>query len=249
MAKVNITPELPIWLSGYASRNKPAATKHDDLWAKALVIEDAAGHRAVLVTMDLVGIRPRAFANGLPAASKSSYKLPRAAIALSTSHTHSGPVVRGNLMAMYSLDEDQARRVKEYKAKLADKLVDVVGDAIESLKPAKLSWGIGEAGFRRQSPQQSGRQGAEAAAGEQARRTDRSRAAGARRARRRRQVAGDCRRLRLPRHGAERLLHLGRLAGRGLRTNWNGGTRARSRCSSPAAAAIKIRCRGGASRS
>ena len=39
-----------------AARNKPAATKHDDLWAKALVIEDAAGHRAVLVTLDLVGI-------------------------------------------------------------------------------------------------------------------------------------------------------------------------------------------------
>src|SRR5215204_3590984 len=56
VARVNITPELPIWLSGYASRTKPAATKHDDLWAKALVIEDANGHRAALITMDLVGI-------------------------------------------------------------------------------------------------------------------------------------------------------------------------------------------------
>src|SRR6476659_1940386 len=56
VAKINISPELPIWLSGYGGRNKPAATKHDDLWAKALVIEDAAGHRAVLVTMDLVGV-------------------------------------------------------------------------------------------------------------------------------------------------------------------------------------------------
>ena len=55
-AKVNITPELPIWLSGYAARDKPATTKHDDLWAKALVIQDAAGHHAVLVTMDLIGI-------------------------------------------------------------------------------------------------------------------------------------------------------------------------------------------------
>src|SRR6188472_37820 len=56
VAKVNISPELPIWLSGYGGRNKPAATKHDELWAKALVIEDAAGHRAALVTLDLVGI-------------------------------------------------------------------------------------------------------------------------------------------------------------------------------------------------
>src|SRR6478752_10483874 len=56
VAKVNISPELPIWLSGYGGRNKPAATKHDDLWSKALVIEDASGHRAVLVTVDLAGI-------------------------------------------------------------------------------------------------------------------------------------------------------------------------------------------------
>ena len=32
---------------------------------------------------------------------------------------------------MFNLDEDQTRRVKEYKAKLADMLVNVVGDAIE----------------------------------------------------------------------------------------------------------------------
>ena len=114
VAKVNITPELPIWLSGYGGRNKPAATKHDDLWAKALVIEDAAGHRAVLVTMDLVGI-DRELSQTVCQRVEEKYKLPRAAIALCASHTHSGPVVRGNLMAMYSLDEDQSRRVKEYK--------------------------------------------------------------------------------------------------------------------------------------
>src|ERR1700742_1544928 len=56
VAKVDITPELPIWLSGYASRNKPANSIHDHLWAKALVIEDHNGNRGAVVTMDLVGI-------------------------------------------------------------------------------------------------------------------------------------------------------------------------------------------------
>jgi hypothetical protein len=146
VAKVNITPELPIWLSGYGGRNKPAATKHDDLWAKALVIEDAAGHRAVLATMDLVGL-PRDLSTAVCKQVEKRYKLPRAAIALCASHTHSGPVVRGNLMAMYSLDEDQSRRIKEYKSQLIDKLVAVIGEAMDSLQPAKLSWGIGEADF------------------------------------------------------------------------------------------------------
>src|SRR3954469_2302730 len=146
VAKVNITPELPIWLSGYGGRNHPAASKHDDLWAKCLVIEDAAGHRAALVAMDLVGM-PRDISQAVCQQIAEKYKLPRAAIALCVSHTHSGPVVRGNLMAMYALDEDQSRRIKEYRTKLIDLLVKVVGDAIDTVKPAKLSWGIGEAGF------------------------------------------------------------------------------------------------------
>ena len=155
VAKVNISPELPIWLSGYGGRNKPAATKHDDLWAKALVIEDADGHRGVLVTMDLIGV-PREFSANLSEQIENRYKLPRAAIALCASHTHSGPVVRGNLMAMYALNDDQSRRVKEYKAALDEKLETLVGDAIKTMKLAKLSWGIGKAGFavnRRNNPE------------------------------------------------------------------------------------------------
>jgi neutral ceramidase len=155
VAKVNISPELPIWLSGYAGRNKPAATKHDDLWAKALVIEDADGHRAALITMDLVGM-PRDISTEVCKQIEERHKLSRSAIALCVSHTHSGPVVRGNLMAMYSLDEDQSRRIKEYRSQLIQKLVSVVGDAMKTMQPAKLSWGIGEAAFavnRRNNPE------------------------------------------------------------------------------------------------
>src|SRR5215475_7169051 len=89
VAKVNISPELPIWLSGYGGRNKPAATKHDELWAKALVPEDAAGHRAALVTLDLVGM-PRDLSTAVCEQVERRYKLPRSAIALCVSHTHSG---------------------------------------------------------------------------------------------------------------------------------------------------------------
>src|SRR5438105_1566161 len=56
VAKVAITPEHLMWMSGYAARTKPAEGKLHDLWAKALVLEDSQGQRGVLVTMDLVGI-------------------------------------------------------------------------------------------------------------------------------------------------------------------------------------------------
>ena len=37
-----ITPQGPIWMSGYASRNHPSEGVFHDLWAKALAIEDSA---------------------------------------------------------------------------------------------------------------------------------------------------------------------------------------------------------------
>ena len=55
-AKVKITPKAKMWMSGYASRNKPAQGKINDLWAKALVLQDPTGNKAVVITLDLVGI-------------------------------------------------------------------------------------------------------------------------------------------------------------------------------------------------
>ena len=46
-AKIAITPHQPLWMSGYASRTKPAEGKLHDLWAKALVLEDPHGRRGV----------------------------------------------------------------------------------------------------------------------------------------------------------------------------------------------------------
>jgi hypothetical protein len=155
VARVNITPELPIWLSGYGGRNRPAAEKLDDLWAKALVLDDTKGNRAVLVTLDLVGI-DRKISVEVCKRLEEKYDLPRAAIALCTSHTHSGPVIRGNLVPMYQLNEDQTARVKKYGEQLTDNIVAVVGDAIESLAPARLSYGTGNAIFavnRRNNPE------------------------------------------------------------------------------------------------
>src|SRR5437588_409709 len=96
VARVVITPDKPMWMSGYSSRTKPAEGKLHDLWAKALALEAADGRRCVLVTMDLVGI-PREVSVAVCEAVKKKHGLPREAIMLAVSHTHSGPVVGSNL--------------------------------------------------------------------------------------------------------------------------------------------------------
>ena len=45
MSGPTITPDEPLWMAGYANRNKPCETKRHDLWVKALALEDPAGSR------------------------------------------------------------------------------------------------------------------------------------------------------------------------------------------------------------
>jgi len=145
-AKIIITPAKSLWMSGYGGRTKPAQGKTTELWAKALVLEDAKGHIAVLVSLDLVGIG-RDISAPLCQRIQEKYGLPRAAIILSCSHTHCGPVVGDNLRAMYFLDDTQERYIHDYTMALQDKIVRVVGQALENRAPAALTWGIGTAGF------------------------------------------------------------------------------------------------------
>ena len=54
VSKVVITPEQPMWMAGYSMRDHPAnGTIINNLWAKALILEDMTGKKALLITTDL----------------------------------------------------------------------------------------------------------------------------------------------------------------------------------------------------
>ena len=154
-AKIAITPEKPMWMAGYSNRNRAAQTKLHDLWAKALVIEDAEGNRAVLVTLDVTGV-DRRFSLRVRDDLKESYGLERRQIAINSSHTHSGPVTSDRFTYVFRLDEQQAALRLAYLDVLRKKIHTVVGQAIEKIAPCRLDWGTGFASFainRRNNPQ------------------------------------------------------------------------------------------------
>jgi hypothetical protein len=147
-AKITITPEKPMWMAGYASRTKPADGAIHDLWAKALVLKDAAGHEAVVVTLDLVGI-DRELAQSVCSTLKKNDGLQREQIAFCTSHTHSGPVVGKVLRPMHEwvLEPGQKKLVHEYSAWLEQRILDVVRAARKDVAPASLAWASGQTDF------------------------------------------------------------------------------------------------------
>ncbi len=146
VARVKITPEKPIWMSGYAARNRPAEGKLTELWAKALVLQDAKGRRVVLVTLDLVGVDRRF---GLEVRQRIARELgvPLAAVALNCSHTHTGPVVGENLRPTYALDEEQTQQIAQYTRWLKGRVVQAARQAAAALAPARVGWTEGRATF------------------------------------------------------------------------------------------------------
>lgn len=150
LAQVKITPERPVFLAGYASRNKPFTKVEADLYAKALALEDSQGHRVVLVTTDLVGL-PAAVAEPICERLREKTGLKREQILLNSSHTHTGPML---LVRARDGDSDgdrltsgELQRNVEYTRQLQDKIVDVVQRATARLEPAKLFWGVGVCPF------------------------------------------------------------------------------------------------------
>ena len=146
VARTVITPKQFMWMSGYGARDKPAQGSVHDLWAKALVLQDAQGKRCLLVTLDLVGI-DKLLSDEVCADLKKQHGFERDQVMLACSHTHCGPVVGRNLIAMYNFDDKQHELVKSYTKELHQQIVEVVGSAVKELKPALVTWHNGHASF------------------------------------------------------------------------------------------------------
>jgi hypothetical protein len=148
VAAVDITPPGPVWMAGYAARKTPSEGVTLPLKAKALALRDAEGHTAVLVTADLIGF-DRALSAAVTDRLREKHGLPREAVVLLASHTHTGPSLKNveRFLSEAGLDPERARPNAEYRKGLESKLVDLVGAALSKMEPAALAFGTGRAGF------------------------------------------------------------------------------------------------------
>jgi neutral ceramidase len=146
VAKTVITPSEPLWMAGYAARTKPAEGKEQELFAKALAVEDAAGTRLVVVTLDLISV-PRTLRDRLAAAAREKYRLPPEGLLVNCSHTHCGPELRTAAVPRPGETPERMAQATAYARKLEEQLVELVGAALKDLAPAKLTFVRARCGF------------------------------------------------------------------------------------------------------
>jgi hypothetical protein len=131
-------------MAGYAARKEPAEGTEQELYAKALAVEDHDGQRVVLLTMDLIGVLDE-LRQAVAQRIETEYQLAPHALLMNASHTHCGPA--------YGRDDAQ-----DYFDQLADTLVNLVGQALDRLEPASLSYAYSRCGFamNRRTPTDAG---------------------------------------------------------------------------------------------
>lgn len=159
VAAVKITPENPVWMAGYASRNKPSEGVAQDLFAKSLAIEDATGRRMVMVTLDLISV-PVLLRRDIEQQIKTRHSLEPASLLMNCSHTHCGPELPMSPTTLEELSPERRELGTKYVTSLKAKIGQAIDQSLSKLAPAKLSFQQARAGFamNRRTPSPTGYQ-------------------------------------------------------------------------------------------
>ncbi len=145
VAKVSITPEEPMWMAGYAFRDRAAEGKLTDLWAKAIAFEDSLGKKAVLVTADIIRI-PRFISDSVRRQLSTKLNLDESQIILNGSHTHTGPEMDVTHF-FYRINPKEREKIRRYAKYFTSQVIQAVEQAFGNMEPAYLAAGTGTARF------------------------------------------------------------------------------------------------------
>ncbi|HWX19527.1 MAG TPA: neutral/alkaline non-lysosomal ceramidase N-terminal domain-containing protein [Candidatus Binatia bacterium] len=148
VAKVDITPDYPIRLTGYAVRKTECEGVAQHIYARALALGSDKEKPALLITVDNCGV-PVNVREEVVARLHKEKRLDPARIAVCSTHTHSAPWVRGFAPNIFGgpIPAEQQERVDRYTGELTDYLEAVALKALAERRPAKLSRGQGHADF------------------------------------------------------------------------------------------------------
>ena len=134
IAKIDITPENPVMLYGYSSRKTPSEGVHDPLYARVIVFENS-GNKVIFISSDL-GSYGSEVSLTIMKNIRDKFNLKESELFLSTIHSHSSPILSFNSESGY------ANNIR-YTEELNRKLLIVIEEALNNLKPVHIGSGAG----------------------------------------------------------------------------------------------------------
>jgi hypothetical protein len=145
-ASVVVTPDESTWLAGYAVRREPSKGMISDLRVEALALQDEAGNRLVIASMDIIAIT-KIIADPVIERLTAETGLRRHELILSATHTHYGPEFRPDKAVFFKIPPEYEAKIVPTANRLADALVTVIKRALLDIRPARLFARQTTAGF------------------------------------------------------------------------------------------------------
>ncbi len=133
-ARVDITPRASVWLSGYGARNKPSDGIVDELYAKALVLDDGQ-NKIAIVSADLLWV-PIKITAEIRREVKEKIGIPEKNVLICATHTHFGPKI--DRITKNWPDTPISEIDESYVQTLKKKIADSILAANKNMKEVKL---------------------------------------------------------------------------------------------------------------
>ncbi len=155
VVKIDITPDKPQWLLGYAPRQSTGV--HDHLFYRIVAMDDGKT-QFFLIATDICIYSPSVYDEIAKELNQQTGIKP-IQVWWSTTHTHSAPEVgppglgQAFLKGRYDHDHNT-----EYTAKVKQQLLDGIKEARDKLEPARLGvgWGYASAAINRRARNEQG---------------------------------------------------------------------------------------------
>lgn len=133
-AKIDITPQRPVKMSGYAGRKGLSQGVHDPLSARVVAFANG-DKRLVLVSTDFIGYYSGT-ADHFREVITDEFDLEPSELFLTGIHTHAGPAP--------TLDEENAHANNvKYTENLRGKLIGIIGKALSKMEPVRIGVAAG----------------------------------------------------------------------------------------------------------
>ncbi|MCA9022837.1 MAG: neutral/alkaline non-lysosomal ceramidase N-terminal domain-containing protein, partial [Planctomycetaceae bacterium] len=147
-ARTEITPEVPLRLSGYGNRDTVYESIDEPLYVRAMAIQSPEKKICALVSLDSIGFAGT-FTDRIAGKVKQKYGLNRDQIVICSTHSHTSPQPMEGLSNIFAtpLTEAQREASQNYWNKVEQRIVQTVGKAIKDLQPGTLSLVTGKVGF------------------------------------------------------------------------------------------------------
>lgn len=150
-SRVEITPDVPLRLSGYGNRETSFEGVDEALFVRAMAISSSEGQEPhVLISVDTIGF-PGVLTKEIHDRVQKLHGIPRSRFVICCTHSHTAPHIGNGLSNLFAvpLNATEKEATSAYTDRVRDCVVEAVSLALKDLSPGRIAMDVGEVTFAR----------------------------------------------------------------------------------------------------